>query len=333
MNRPLIIAAAGAFALIAAIGLDYFFWKEEVSDTADQKQAAAPSSSASQQAAKPQAADPIAPSFDVVRVNPKGDIVMAGRAEPGGTVVILDGDTIIGTVTADSRGEWVFVPDTPLAPGSRRLTLEMQRPGQPPIKSTSDVVLVVPERQKDIAGGPSGDGTQALALKVPRGGSGPSTVLQKPTVHKVGDLSVDSVDYDDKGFLSIGGHAPPKARLRIYLSNQFIGRAVADDTGAWRLNLTKSVAPGLYTLRVDQIGPDDKVIVRVAFPFTRSTPLASMRPGTFVVVQPGNSLWRLSRRTYGDGIQYTVIYDANKDQIKNPDLIYPGQIFSLPPSN
>jgi len=51
------------------------------------------------------------------------------------------------------------------------------------------------------------------------------------------------------------------------------------------------------------------------------------------VVQPGNSLWRLARESYGDGLRYTVIYEANKDQIANPDLIYPGQVFSIPAGN
>ncbi|TXM93967.1 LysM peptidoglycan-binding domain-containing protein, partial [Methylobacterium sp. WL116] len=44
----------------------------------------------------------------------------------------------------------------------------------------------------------------------------------------------------------------------------------------------------------------------------------------------GDSLWQISRRTYGAGDRYTVIYDANQEQIRNPDLIYPGQIFVLP---
>jgi nucleoid-associated protein YgaU len=48
------------------------------------------------------------------------------------------------------------------------------------------------------------------------------------------------------------------------------------------------------------------------------------------VVSRGDSLWRISRRIYGHGIRYTVIYDANQDQIRNPDLIYPGQVFVLP---
>jgi nucleoid-associated protein YgaU len=49
-----------------------------------------------------------------------------------------------------------------------------------------------------------------------------------------------------------------------------------------------------------------------------------------VIVQPGNSLWRLARRTYGNGLMFTVIYEANKGQITDPNLIYPGQIFELP---
>ena len=56
--------------------------------------------------------------------------------------------------------------------------------------------------------------------------------------------------------------------------------------------------------------------------------LASL-PGK-VVVQPGNSLWRISRRLYGRGVLYTVIYEANKEQIADPDLIYPGQVFKTP---
>ncbi|MEL7488070.1 MAG: LysM peptidoglycan-binding domain-containing protein, partial [Pseudomonadota bacterium] len=48
------------------------------------------------------------------------------------------------------------------------------------------------------------------------------------------------------------------------------------------------------------------------------------------IVQPGNSLWRIARRAYGSGFQYTVIYEANADQIRDPDLIYPGQIFEVP---
>jgi hypothetical protein len=61
--------------------------------------------------------------------------------------------------------------------------------------------------------------------------------------------------------------------------------------------------------------------------------VASSTPGTRngrVVIQPGNNLWRISRVIYGQGVRYTIIYQANKDQIRNPHLIYPGQIFATP---
>ena len=49
-----------------------------------------------------------------------------------------------------------------------------------------------------------------------------------------------------------------------------------------------------------------------------------------VIIRRGDNLWRLSRRVYGQGIRYTSIYDANRDQIRNPALIFPGQVFELP---
>ena len=90
------------------------------------------------------------------------------------------------------------------------------------------------------------------------------------------------------------------------------------------------IVPGTYTLRADQSGPDDKVTARAEIPFSRAEIVPDLVPGSFVVVQPGNSLWRLARRTYGHGTTYTLIYEANKDHIRDPDMIFPGQIFQLP---
>ena len=312
-------------------------------------------------------AKPTPPSFDVVRINPRGDTVIAGRAEPGATVVILDGDKEVGQVIADGRGEWVFVPEAPLLAGKRQLSLEMRRPGADPVPSDSVVVLVVPERGKDVAGRVTKVESQALALKVPRAGPGASTVMQMPgaavqaiekpiapgqaiekplapgpaaakpkTAPSAGEsfpLTVDSVDYDDLGNLHISGHARPGALVQLYLDNGFIGLTETGGDGAWTLSPGKQVEPGLYTLRADQVNERGKVLARVSLPFSRAEPLTDMVPGTFVIVQPGNSLWRLAQRTYGSGIQYAVIFEANRDQIKDPDLIYPGQVFTMPATN
>ena len=277
-----------------------------------------------------------APSFDVVRVTPKGEAVLAGRARPGSRVIIQEGENVIGEVTANPRGEWVFVPEAPLEPGSRRLGLKMETEGQAPVLSESVVVLVVPESGKDIGGEPAQRETQALALKLPRDRAGPSVVLQRPeptAAARTFRLMVDTVDYDDLGLLTISGHAAANGTVHAYLDNAFIGRAESDAEGAWSLQPNRLVKPGLYTLRADQVDEGGKVLARISMPFSRAAPLTTMAAGTYVIVQPGNSLWRIARRTYGTGFAYTVIFKANLGQIKDADMIFPGQIFSLPATN
>lgn len=74
-------------------------------------------------------------------------------------------------------------------------------------------------------------------------------------------------------------------------------------------------------------------MARISLPFSRAEPPGDLPPEPFVIVQPGNSLWRMARRTYGSGFNFTTIYQANRDQIKDPDMIFPGQVLALPSAN
>ena len=49
-----------------------------------------------------------------------------------------------------------------------------------------------------------------------------------------------------------------------------------------------------------------------------------------MTVQPGFTLWGIAQERYGDGVMYVQVFEANKDKIKDPNLIYPGQVFSVP---
>ncbi len=284
------------------------------------------------------AAAPKSPSFDIVRIETDGSAVLAGRAEPKSTVVIESDTGEIGRTTANREGEWVYIPDEPLDPGNRELSLK-SIVGDRELPSKSVVVIVVPDRAKPqvaAASTPSAPASQqgALALAVPREGKGASRVLQKVEPEKSDmALTVDSVDYDDSGNLTISGRAPEKQTVQVYLDNEFVGRNVADDEGRWALNPEPGVPTGLYTLRADLVDASGKVSARISFPFSRAEPIMKLAPGSFIVVQPGNSLWRIARRVYGEGIQYHEIYQANAEQIRDPDLIYPGQIFSMPQAN
>ncbi len=340
---------------------------------------------------------PKPPSYDIVRVNPKGDAVIAGRASPGSTVDILEGDKVIGSVKADRRGEWVFVPDQPLSPGDKQFSLSAETPDGNRLESETVVVMSIPEPgprpgaagdtgvvvltsgetqanqepaasvtarpedpaatrstapsagQREPATSSSGPVESAglpakqqaapvaekpVVVEIARNGGQAARILQGPKEGvRSGDLSLDSINYDEKGNLSIQGQAPEGARVQLYLDNKFVGTAESEKDGKWTVNPSQEVPPGNYTLRVDQVADAGNVRSRLEIPFARAAPIADLPEGSFVIVQPGNSLWRLARRTYGSGFDFVQIYRANSDQILDPDLIYPGQIFTLPTAN
>ena len=332
-SSPLtIVAAVGGAAIATAIGVNVILWEDEAGKSPVPATTAASDKAPAQTAKAAKPASEGLPAFDVVRVGPNGDTVIAGRAKPGSTVVILDNGKPIGKVVADGRGEWVFVPEIPLAAGSRKLSLKMIMPGVDSVVSNDVVVLVVPERDKDIAGRNSKEKSGALALKVSRSG-GPSTLMQSPGGPRPKGLSIETLDYGDTGRLIITGRADATAGINVYLDNGFIGRAMANEQGLWRLSPEKPVEPGLYTLRADQVDGKGKVMARISMPFSRAEAITNAQPEPFVIVQPGNSLWRLAHRVYGEGMRYTTIFQANQDQIKDPDLIFPGQVFALPATN
>jgi len=332
MSKSIFLSIIGAVIVAIAIGLSFILDSDDealgpLPGTATIK--AAPGAPPAPGADK---ADAVQPSFDVVRINPEGDTVMAGRAAPGATVRIYDGDKLIGEVQADRRGVWVFVPKSPLAPGSHKLSLKAIGADGTEIASAAEVVLVVPEPGKDIAGRGQVKTGLPLAMRVPKNESDAVEILQKPGAAG-GSFTIDAVDYDDGGRLDIVGHATAGDPIHLYLDNGFIGRTTADRRGRWRHRPKDPVAAGVYTLRADRVGPGGKVLARVEVHFARSAPLTGIQPGSLIVVRPGNSLWRIARQTYGTGFKYTVIYEANKKQIKSADLIYPGQVFQMPPVN
>jgi nucleoid-associated protein YgaU len=65
-------------------------------------------------------------------------------------------------------------------------------------------------------------------------------------------------------------------------------------------------------------------------PEGRASSVAAGPRMTTAVVSRGDSLWRISRLTYGAGERYSLLYRANRDRIVDPNRIYPGQVFVLP---
>ncbi len=271
--------------------------------------------------AQPEApAEPALPSFDIVRVDRTGYAVIAGRAKPGSDVTIFANDEELATAKAEPDGSWVIATDTPLDAGPVELSLSMTTPDGMTIRSEDTILIYVPEREGDLP----------LVLRTTPGGA--TEVLQDPrdAADGLGPLSLDVIDYDDTGAVIFSGRAEPGRVVQLFINRQLLGQTAANADGRWTIAPEAQIAPGVYQLLVIQLDEDGRPEFAIELPFERANPDdIDLRDGR-VIVQPGNSLWRIARRAYGRGAQYTIIFEANADQIRDPDLIYPGQIFDVP---
>ncbi|MFT3986061.1 LysM peptidoglycan-binding domain-containing protein [Aestuariivirga sp.] len=320
-----------------------------------------PAPAAKVEPATVEAKAPGTPTFDTVRVEKTGDALIAGRADPGAKVTVMLDGKAIGDAVANSDGAFVVTPDKALPPGSGSLTLEAtDGDAGAAKKSDQSVAVIVPgEAKTDALVAVISPDAPTRILQKPAAETAvaeapAATVTATDTSNKtaivaklpIGNkpVSLDAVDYDAKGNIVFSGSGTPGSTARLYVDNTRAGDAVTGDDGTWTFAGSAPIGPGKHTLRVDGLDAQGKVKSRIELPFFREeqTKVASAAtsdaPGSGtaepkdgrVVIQPGNNLWRISRVIYGEGTKFTVIFEANKDRIRNPDMIYPGQVFATP---
>ena len=148
----------------------------------------------------------------------------------------------------------------------------------------------------------------------------------------VANVVIDTITYDTTGEVALSGRGNVDGFVRIYLDGDPIKTLKITEDGSWEAPLP-NVDVGIYQLRVDEVDSEGDVVSRVETPFKREEPeLAAASPGLpqALTVQPGNTLWGIAQERFGDGVQYVRVFEANKDLIRDPDLIYPGQVFNIP---
>jgi nucleoid-associated protein YgaU len=251
------------------------------------------------------------PQFDVLRVDSAGNTVLAGRGAPGARISIQDGGKVIGTVTADASGQFVFIPAAPLPPGAQQLTLSETLPDGRTLQGETSASV-------EVAANPSGQ-----SLAVISGPNGSRIVSGQGPVP--GTLGIGTVDYDANGHAIFSGTAPAGDHVLLSLNGQPLGSAVAGPDGRWHLIAKVPASSGTLQL-VDGSRPDRAPLLA---PFALKTLKAALAEGD-IIIAPGQNLWLIARHVYGRGILYTVIYSANSGKIHDPNLIFPGQDFTLP---
>lgn len=426
------------------------------------KAPAGPGATADKEAATTK--DVTAPSFDVVRAEGSGSIVVAGRSAPGAKVEILSGKSVLGTSTAGAEGDFAIVLDNPLKPGDYQLVLRATTPANVVAMSKETAVVSIPEHQngqvlalveapgqpsklitvpkpekgeasapaapastqsgtagntagqQPAATQPSGDGTKQPASG--NAGAGQETAnatkpadgaAQSPAKASSAqsgsiqpEVSVEAVEIEGNKIF-VAGVADPGSTVRVYANDMVLGEAKTSPVGRFLVESIHELAVGDYIIRADMLAADGvKVAARAAVPFTRAAgesvaavasgeagsnkaqngdaaqsgaatsgdaaktaasgqpsaggggngaqgsavlnPLdsdISKQPPTIVspklqettgavIIRRGDTLWQISRRLYGHGVRFSTIYLANQDQIEDPNLIWPGQIFAVP---
>ena len=345
-------------------------------------------------AAKSDAAE--TPRFDLVRVEPNGDAVVAGRGAPNAVIEMLVDGKPVAQAKADANGQFAIV-SPPLPTGSSVIGLRMTgTSGQAKESRQSVAVAVAPGRDRQPLVALTAPDAPTVVLSQPDAstpGSGGRIAAATPAVGPgaggAQPTRIASVDVQGNGRLFVTATGVPGTPLRLYLNETLIAPASIGPDGRASFTIGRGIKPGQYQVRIDQIDPaTGKVAARAEVPLSvpeaaqvaaaqePAAPASSSLPGTragsrtvpgnpsavsapaaetagdpgtthlaagptragavFVPeistarITRGDNLWRISQRTYGRGERYTVIYDANQSQIRDPDLIYPGQIFVLP---
>lgn len=317
------------FAVVVGLGIALFFaFSDSSDDTVDVDQQTVDTE------IEALVDDALVPEFDLVRISRGGTGVIAGRMAAGADVELYANGVKIAQVVSNEDGEWVIILDQPLEAGSIELNLKaVDRETKQQSEAKQVVVVSVPTRDTERFVEREQNGV--VAVLTSKEGTGPSTVLQKPGVAayaEVGDsLSVDTVDYGAGNGSIVTGRSLPRVEVRLYLDQQFVNSVRADDTGRWTIPLADSpLTDGEHMIRVDQTVGDGQVQLRVEQPFVTGEPIDQSLAEGGVFVRPGNTLWQIARQLYGSGVRYTLIFGENSEQITDPDLIFPGQVFKLP---
>lgn len=219
--------------------------------------------------------------------------------------------------------------------GSASKTPQLPQPSEEIMVEGVKTVLTKEPSESELVSTTSGSEQPTVLLaddegvKVIQGSVGPNVMT---------DVLFDTINYSKDGGVAVTGRGRPEAIVRFYVDNAPVASTSVDQEGYWSADLS-DVKAGIYTLRLDQLDLSGKVSSRVESPFKRENrdllagqikDIASPARINVITVQPGNTLWAISRERYGRGILYVQVFDANKDKIRDPDLIYPGQIFDLP---
>ena len=254
------------------------------------------------------------PTFDIVRIEKDGDIVIAGRWLPYQNISIVVNNKIVATERTDYAGEFVYTSSYAWGPGNYTIAL---LGAEPEVKSSDRVFVYISDKGVD----------NSVSLLMTKEGS---TLLQAPAMLRDGDLSVSKIDYLDTGRVVVSGDGLPRLRVSLSLNDKYMGFARVSDHKHFGLgaDVGELESGKEYELVVRMHDGDGRTVGSVVHKFVM--PEMTGDDDTYYTVRRGDCLWIIARNFMRRGILFSII--AERNAIANPDLIYPKQLLQIPTS-
>lgn len=254
------------------------------------------------------------PTFDIVRIEKDGDVVIAGRWLPHQNISIMVNNKIVATERTDYAGEFVYTTSTAWKPGNYTIAL---LGAEPEVKSSDKVFVYISDAGVE----------NSVSLLMTKEGS---TLLQAPAMLRDGDLAVSKIDYLDTGRIVVSGDGLPRLRVSLALDGEYMGFARVSDYRHFGLgaDVGELESGKEYELAVRMHDGDGRTIGTVLHKFVM--PEMTGDDDTYYTVRRGDCLWIIARNFLRRGVLFSVI--AERNAIQNPDLIYPKQLLQIPVS-
>ena len=252
-----------------------------------------------------------APSFDLVRIENDGNIIIAGRNTYESNISIMINKKIVATEHTNPDGEFVYAPSDALKPGNYVIRLIDTDKN---IKSEDSVFVYISEHGYK----------NSISLLMTKNGS---KIMQSPELVD-SDLVVSKIDYLDNGRMVVTGKALPRLRVSLSLNDEYIGFSRVSDYKNFGLgaDIGKLKSGKEYKLNIRLHDSEGTTIANIEHQFVM--PEMTGDDDTFYTVRRGDCLWVIARNFLRRGILFSIIADRNN--IENPDLIFPEQILEIP---
>ena len=317
---------------------------------------------------QPPNATPAAPlTIDLARVKPDGAAVFAGTAAPNAKIRIFEGDILLGETIANANGEWVIVLEKSLAAGQHLISVAMERSdGTTEMADrslaveiyqdteTKPLVALLPETATEVPvliqspddvdkAKPAASASEAIVADAAKADAtmsetaaaapGKAEANSQIAASQIAALAPSAIVWRDASRILISGTSRGGVRVAVNDAKGQFGEALVLADGAWQVAGSLDMDIAVNQLRFALFDDANQIIARYDLP-VKARDLAKGQDGSpLVVVNKGDMLWRIAYHQLGEGVKYVDIVRRNQQDIADPDLIFPKQIFAVPQSS